>query len=911
MSSIFDNINTLDCLKDVLFEKENSKAQVSTDKLESYAQKLYNIPNASQTVTEWLNILIEEYNRKYSDFDVIQRSFYNKCLYKAIDYFYPLLATYEKMGALINMCSLVDDEDEANMEFHQKFFEHSVHNATKYESEIHFLKIVDDGSIDNGYNLLYLLGFFNFRIQNYDAAINYLEPCVAYRLKQINQFNNDESIQLYIKSVIYLAESYEYRSDLDNALKQLIGIDGKQLKNHLVKGKVRGEISRFLLNNYPNITKDENSIQYIKKLYNFLRISTDLDFPTYKIFLLKGVNDSLKSFVHVVAHCLSEFASGCMAEVAKMKEGYKEEIRIYSLLQQISRFLIDWLVVQDDSYVTCQATIRAENDACPEAIDILIKRLNQFKDIKDEELSQNQKMEKAELQFYIFYFAEQELNINNNKKKWVDIFELYGNEFFEFVKKSEDTNALFHYLVIRFKYLLKKSVGDILQRNESTDYTELDRIYYQINECHKKPLPHVFRELIQESNRLMEAYLLLREYRYLDKEEIDVCIAREFKYRLELKKYNAIDNGNTLDGEAFNDEDIDDMEDEESDVEEYDSNIIRTLIDEIEMRKRILILAPVKAAPSCSTDYTPISQLYKIVGRKNISDSFESVHSKFQQVAIEHSKKKGIDKVLQCDDIELVKWAIHYDIAINALFLYYNEYMDGNKGEIIRANLNKNEKNHLSNLLESLKTYFLQKEEQVECSIEEHKRIYGYKEACTTWLIRGSDVSGNNKLIELLVFAEFDFYSSDNKYKIDKEDYIMFSVDQQYVTKYKIICFNKLPNTEEKGICNYCIFDEEERIQPVGDSSKVSNEQVINVNYECVYDKRPVDLNKLKDNIRKRKEELLGKGYREKTKAVEKIENAYDEICECCDSGCKKESNTVDCIILETCMKNGIDIPTQ
>ena len=71
MSSIFDNINTLDCLKDVLFEKENSKAQVSTDKLESYAQKLYNIPNASQTVTEWLNILIEEYNRKYSDFDVL------------------------------------------------------------------------------------------------------------------------------------------------------------------------------------------------------------------------------------------------------------------------------------------------------------------------------------------------------------------------------------------------------------------------------------------------------------------------------------------------------------------------------------------------------------------------------------------------------------------------------------------------------------------------------------------------------------------------------------------------------------------------------------------------------------------------------------------------------------------------
>lgn len=895
MLGIFDSINTLDYLKNLLLD---DKHQVSTKRLECYVNKLYNIPNASQVVTAWINTLINEYNTRYNDFDLVERSFYNKCFYKAIDYFIPFLGTYEKMGALINMCSLADDEDEENMMFHQEFFEKSVHNATKYENEISFLKAISDESIDNGYDSLYLLGFFNFRIQNYDMAIKYLEPCVAYRLKQIN---NDESIRLYIKSVIYLAESYEYKNDLDNALKQLIGIDGQQLRNHFSKSKIRIEISQYILTNYAKISKSENSIRYVKRVYEFLNNTSSGEFYTYKLFQLKGVNDSLKSFIHVLAHCISEYAAECMANTSKLKEKYREEIRFYSLLQQISRFLIDWLVIQDESYVTCQATIRAENDACPEAIDILIKRLKQFEDIKDEKLTIAQKMDKAELQFYIFYFAEQELNINNNKKNWEDIFEQYGNGFFEFVQKSGDTNALFHYLIIRFKYLLKKSAKDILQRNDLADYTELDRVYYKINESLKEPLPHVFRELIQECDRLIEAYLLLREYRYLDKDDVDIYNAQEFSYRLDLRKNNTMSKS-----EVQQNEDLDDTEDEE-----YDSNIIKTLIDEIEMRKRILILAPVKAAPSCSTDYTPISHLNKIVGRKRVSDNYESVHTYFQQVAIEHSRKKGINKVLQCENIGLIKWAIYYDSAVSALYLYYSEYMDGNKGEMIRANLNKNEKNHLNYLLESLKNHlFSKKEKLIDCSIEEHKRIYGSNDVCTTWLIKGSDVSQNSKVIEMLVFSEFDFYSSDHSCKIDSDDHVMFSIDQQYGAKYKIICFNNLLNTKEKGLCNYCVFEEKESVEsPVGDLRDL-NTQVSNNNYNCVYDSRIVDLNALKENIRKRKEELLSKGYRRNAIAIEKIESTYSKICKCCDNGCEKNNNEKDCEVLEICTKNGICIPT-
>lgn len=905
MLRIFEGINTLNSLKDILLEKENNKDQILTNKLEFYASKLYNISNASQVVTEWINILIDEYNSRYNNFNLVERSIHNRCLYNTIDFFIPFFGTYEKMGALINMCSLADDEDDANMDLHQEFFESSVLNATKYESEIHFLDIANDGSVDNGNDLLYLLGFFNFRIQNYNMAITYLEPCVEYRLKEIN---NDESIRSYIKSIIYLAESYEYnKNDLANALKHLIGLDGNQLKEHLINSKIRVEISRYLIKNYPNITKGENSIQYINKIFNFFYNSSD-DVPaSYKVFQLKGINDSLKSFVHVTAHCLSEYAAECMTKVAKMNDKFRDEIRIYSLLQQISRFLIDWLVIQDDSYVTCQATIRAENDACPEAIDILIKRLKRFRNISDEELSATAKMEKAELQFYIFYFAEQELNINNNKDNLVSIFKGYGEEFLRFVEESKDTNALFHYLVIQFKYLLKKSANDILQRNESADYTELDKIYYQIIECCKKPLPHVFQELIQESNRLVEAYLLLREYRYLDKEKPDLCNAQEFYNRLELRRYNVMVDGKASKYEMPSKEELDSIDDEENDFEDGDSNVIKTFIDEIEIKKRILILAPVKAAPSCSSDFVPISQLYKIVPRKNTLSSIKSVHSNFQQVAVAHGKKKGINKVLQCNDIGLVKWVIYYDSAVNALFLYYNEQEYGNKGEMLRANLNKNEKGHLDNLFESLKRFFLRDKAQVECSQENHKEIYGSRDVCTTWLMKGDDVSKNNKLLEILIFSEFDFYSPTHSRKIDDGDDIMFSVDQQYVAKYKIVCFNKLPITKEKGICNYCIFNDEENIQSYAKNSPIISEQ--DNSYICVYGKRPVDLNKLKDNIMKKREELLIKGYHQNAKALTKLKDVYDEICECCDSGCKKDTNTTDCKLLGICVKNDVDIP--
>ncbi len=904
MLGIFEEIKTLECLKKVLTIEDETECQdsIPIEKLERYLETLCNIPNASQIVTNWINGLIDEYNNKH--FEPREKSLYNLCLYKAFDYFLPFLATYEKLETLINMCSLVDDEDEESKDSHLKFFEQSVHNATDYAREIHILDLVKDRRVDNGNEILYLLGFFNFRIQHYDAAITYLKPCVENYLEKIS---NDESINLYVNSLIYLVESYEYKSDLDSALKQLFGSNGKQLKESLGNRHVRIDISRFILENYSNISKSTQSIHYIKKLFEYLCGSQDNLPASCKVFQLKGINKSLKSFVHVTAHCLSEYAALCMDNVAKKQDKFTSEIRIYSLLQQVSRFLMDWLVAQDDSYVTCQATIRAENDACPEAINILIKRLKELEKVTKQNLSMEEKMEKAELQFYIFYFAEQELNINNNKNNLLDIFTRYGAEFYKFVKESGDTNALFHYLVIQFKYLLKKSAQDILQLNSYSDYTELDKIYYQICECRKIPLPHVFQELIDESERLVNAYLLLREYRYLFKKDTDFRSMKEFYNRLELKKdsilINDIDTKKTISDNG----DKESEDDEDCDFE--DINTIKTLIDEIEARKRILILAPVKAAPSCSLDYLPINKLTKLVDCKNDSNDFEIIHSDFQQVAAEHSRKKGMDKILQCDNIEYVKWMIYYDSSINALFIYYADLIDEINCEMIRANLNENEKSHLDELFKTMKRNFFQKHKyQVNCNQDEHIKIYESGGVCTTWLIKGSDIVSNDKLLEILVFSEFDFYSLSNSAKIDKDDYIMFSSDGQFAAKYKIVCFKELPETKQIGICDYCVCVDAKEQQVNKENFNGNIQQTIETN-KCIFNGKPVDLHELSINISKRIDELKLEGFN--GGVIELLNDAYREICKCNDGICQSKDKIYECDWVKKCRDNGVKIPIQ
>lgn len=854
MSKSIEDVYTLENLKQYLSEK----GIAINEKLELLAKEVLNKKSSSKIISKWFNALINEYNdhadliaeKRTRDFINLHHD-YSKILYETFDFFIPFLSTYEKMIALIDLCSLVDDEDELNAELHLTYFEKSVHTATEYAEQINFKAI----SNDNDNDLLFLLGYFNFRIQNYDIAIEYLTICVNRQSKHLDE---DCEIKKYVNSVIFLAESHEYIKEngnsIDKALVNLIGKNGNQLMQHVLSKYE--EILKFLFENYSHIYDDRYNKRIIKSLFELLYNNQDEQPLVYNVFNLDDGIESLKTYVHVTAHCVSEFAAMCMKKTAVQTQDTQKienEIKGYSLLQQISKFLIDWLVANDNAYVTCQATIRAENDACPEAIDLLLKRLHLFSKKDMDQLSYNEKIEKAELEFYIFYFAEQELGLHENKENLVKVFEHSGNEFYKFVVETHDTNALFHYLVIKFKYLLKKGVKDLLERNPNPDYTELDEVYHKIIQCQKDPLPHVFKSLIDESMRLINCYLFFREYRYLYTSDQDNDIINEFNNRLEIRQIastTSVDRGEPS-----------------TDVENLmDLSIVDELIKELELKKSILILAPVKQAPSCSSDYSPINHLCLIENRKRpllFSQEEETIFDRLNDISAEYGQRKSRQMYVICDDFSKIKWVIYYYPSMNALFLFYGDQECSSNGEMFRAILNDNEKIQLEGLLKTLKNELFEpggktKVKNIHCSTEVHTKLHGEAGACNAKLIQGDYVLSNTKLLELLNFAEFEYFSSSKMKRIDEKDYIMFTtIKEELNISYELVCFSSLPNDSKEGICKFCACSKKKSVAETIylDDTHFDNEDGTN-DIICTYQSNSLDIRKIRNDVFDKYKEL-------------------------------------------------------
>ena len=229
-------IKTLECLKKVLTIEDETECQdsIPIEKLERYLETLCNIPNASQIVTNWINGLIDEYNNKHFEpreslcktvkFDIHNASSIASAPYRSTNkaltwsiLISPSCFSYisEKWGCENNVRYFWGNKNTwmfkkgIDNRRRENFKWESLLSSSSSSTKEHILIRVSNY---NGNEILYLLGFFNFRIQHYDAAITYLKPCVENYLEKIS---NDESINLYVNSLIYLVESYENKSDLD------------------------------------------------------------------------------------------------------------------------------------------------------------------------------------------------------------------------------------------------------------------------------------------------------------------------------------------------------------------------------------------------------------------------------------------------------------------------------------------------------------------------------------------------------------------------------------------------------------------------------------------------------------------------------------------------------------------------
>lgn len=857
---LFDKL-TLDDLKKLFSGDNDSKREEFFTKLLLLVGK----PSDSRIINV-LNNLCDQYNHYYSDSDTPEKAKeYHACLYELFDWLVPFLDTYHKLILYTNLCILSDDDKDSR--FHSEHFGICLEKATNFVKKYGNVGIREDIKNKNDEhkkvlcNALYYLGFLNLKEHRYEEANLCFQPCVdilidAFIDSSMGRFQDRNAKELYFNCAVRMANCYEYQDKTWNALQYMLDLSTSQDEwiKHIndsadTINNTIWDYYRLLLStekddhNWP--TKDNTITRLVRDIcYRLLFPSTmnrplevfDLDEPE------KTLNATVKQYIHVLAHCLSEYA-------AKMRIGEISDLETYvfpacSTLQLVSRFLLDWLVVTcgEDSLVSCQATIRAENDACPEAISLLLQRhhtllakreslelkLNEYnRRNKDEQLSEaegreleslyNEKeiceRELTEVSFYLFYFSEQEIRDNYVDEKLTQIFETYGNMFkqsAENTAKTGDYDSLFHYYVIRVKYLLKRKAETLVLPNELTDYSDLDLAFANMCTFKEKCSDYIFAGLIEEYQRLVKLYAVFQKFRWLKSEKSQRDILDELERLLHIEKNgNGLEKCINMNGEI-----------------NYEK-LVQTVYKGIKKRKKILILAPVKDAPSCSSEYEEIKKMIEFPPSYSGNEFVEcSVADSFETIADDHDSCEIQLKELNGQiDLSKLKFAIQIETVVaqpkqvvlgNNIYLYAKRKNEVNKEyrDIVPLviDADSDESTKLKKALEHLKNVCLNGEYQKArkrgnaCPRKKHDSNYG-TECCTYYLpyaeMKPTLVKG---IKDLLIFLEYDFYAS-LQFPICDNDIILISNPNKHDHHFfAILVFDKeIPELEmNKGLCYLC-----------------------------------------------------------------------------------------------------------
>lgn len=893
MKENFEEIKKLNALAEMFKPEPQDNAYVNTECLDKYVKCLYNNIDAAKDVLELFSVLVKEYNNCYDNWSASTRSKYNICLYRCFEYFLPFFSVKEKLIALINMCILSDSEAKEDYNLHSVAFEKTVTLATKYANKLSFIKNADESKVD--IELLHLLGLFNFRIHDFEKAADFFCASAERRRSKIDE-SDICTIEAYVEDITYLAECYEYTGKVAKAIETLTDLNEEELKKCIHNRGV--EITKYIYKEYPKILSKRNSNTCIKDLFYKFCIERNSDGKSksipdsYKVFEIHRIAKSMKSFVHVVAHCFSEYAAECMRTCKSTSDStLNETITFYSILQQAARMLIDWLVVQDQSFVTCQATIRAENDACPEAIDILVEHYK--REFDQVEIENNRLRDKAELEFYIFYFTEQELTHKSSNKKLKELFETYGERFKKFAIDNDDEDARFHYLVIYFKHLLKESLHSFLEKKES-DFMTLDQTYFEMVNCRKKHSTHVFSKLLEESQRLEREYLFFREYRYLYVEN-----PNEEKVLGFLQLRNNESNPSLFFGKKYQRKEIKEM------IEDH--------VKQIDERRNILILAPVKEAPSCSSDFIQVKYLRTFAGNEKPNlqiDFHESINA--ISIIAKHNQNNNTPKYISSSQLCNIKWAYLYT-AVNkdVLYIYYKEHTDENAGEMFPAKLTEFEETYLGRLLELIeKNLEVQADNnQINgCDRATHEREYSvFSQGCSTWVLSSSEAWEYEGFLNFLTFAEFDCYSL-NGTRVAESDRVLFSKRKtDKGDQYCIVCFEDLPREKLKKICKSCEFKSTKDQSCEFTNTKVQPYTENTQNLQRTPCRLEYDMRKLLDNIDKWLKNNRFQNDESPSEQYKFIRKSKDIVNNCMFGNCRMNIGA-ECIVKQL-IENGVETP--
>lgn len=861
----FENM-TLDKVKSLFSEDEKSERDSFFRELLSCIEE----PSDSKIIA-FLNNLCKQYNAFYKDtLDTAafeKAKDYHSCLFELFSWVVPFENAYHKLVLYTNLCIISDDDLDSL--FHNEHFSVCLKKATEFVHEYGNDSILKDAKSESEEqrrilcNALYCLGFLNFREHHYHDAKTCLALCSDiliefFTARGIASFTNPWAKELYFNCTVRFANCCEYQDETWEAIDNMLGLSGDDHINNQAKwityiGSQAQSIHEDILTYYQmpktKTSFDHNedakkiTIPLVKGICNHLLASAPSPKPSI-VFELddpqKPLSSTVKLYIHVLAHCLSEYA-------AKLR---RQEVEVQlslifpacSTLQLVSRFLLDWLVLScgEESLVSCQATIRAENDACPEAISLLLQRYFSLEEQKNRHTEESIERdtcdrELTEVSFYLFYFSEQELRANYKDEKLEAIFKQYGESFrlsAETSSANGDYDALFHYYVIRVKYLLKRKAESLLRVNESTDYIDLDYEFAQMCTYKEKCSDHIFSGLIEEYDRLVKLYSFFQKFRWLTKDTYrpDVINELEFLRTCYGERIGLVDGS---------------MESEGIDGEEKKYNeLVHTVYDGIQERKKILILAPVKDAPSCAPEFEDIKKLLEFIPSHPSDVERDNLvpDSLLKESESRDGEEIKLKELNTSQDYSRLKFGIYVDttgshgdnlsIGITYLYSRRDSVVQKEYRESIPLFMEKSESHNLEHLIKSIKRQLKTQhgvKKQLKCPSGRHDDSYGSQ--CCTYYVPYSTAEDNllESISELLVFLEFDFHAS-SLYPISEHDVILISNPNKTPHQFfSILVFESDVSKVAggKGLCslceNFCTYvDQHEHLPetpPVGEAT--------------------------------------------------------------------------------------------
>lgn len=361
------------------------------------------------------------------------------------------LPDYEELVMLSNLCIA---EDRGN-----QFDELYVH----YRRIEEILSKHSGMGLHNTYELYYCAGIFSFKFHYYKRATDYFDKCIKDISKLANDpLNYGPTRNYFIQSMILISYALEYNKEPNAACDAI--------------------------NNILNDVKIDVATVRIEEIYSLCSMSSndavEFFFKSYpsKIYDAAG-EDMKKEIIHMLAHSFSEYAT-CLRD-----QGNKNICNAF-FWEILSEKFIESL---GNDMVTCRATILAEHGHYYQALDLLRERRETL------EKSPLEK-EKAEIDFYIYYFSNRiGLNDDNSKK--------CKDEFLSYATETENKDTKLYAWITKFRAKFSKAVSALSREN----IEELEKIF-EDNGFDSNAHSYVHPQIQEEKKRLQLAYQIIRSY---------------------------------------------------------------------------------------------------------------------------------------------------------------------------------------------------------------------------------------------------------------------------------------------------------------------------------------------------------------------------------------------------------------